>query len=107
MLLKSMAMAMAMETIALLAEEQPEPERADRFRLLVISSDPYPPSRVDVSVLFGEELTARGHTIDWLLQSEAPCDRSYVASWGGGRVWVAAADRRPGLLSALRKHFAA
>ena len=71
-----------------------------------MSSDPYPPTRVDVSVLFGEELSGRGHTIDWLLQSEAPCARSYVTSWGGGRVWVGAADRRPGLLSALHKHFA-
>jgi glycosyltransferase involved in cell wall biosynthesis len=97
---------MATETIAHLAEEQQEPERLHKFRLLVMSSDPFPPTRVDVSVLFGEELTGRGHTIDWLLQSEAPCARSYVTSWGGGRVWVGAADRRPGLLSALHKHFA-
>jgi glycosyltransferase involved in cell wall biosynthesis len=97
---------MATETIAHLAEDQPEPERRDTFRLLVMSSDPYPPTRVDVSVLFAEELTGRGHTIDWLLQSEAPCPRAYVTSWGGGRVWVGAADRRPGLLSALNKHFA-
>jgi glycosyltransferase involved in cell wall biosynthesis len=94
-----------METIAPLVEQQ-EPERSDKFRLLVVSSDPFPPTRVDVSVLFGEELAGRGHTIDWLLQSEADCDRSYVTSWGGGRVWVAATNRRPGLLSALRKHFA-
>jgi glycosyltransferase involved in cell wall biosynthesis len=58
------------------------------FRLLVMSSDPYPPTRVDVAVLFGEELAGRGHKIDWLLQSDAPC------------------DRRSSLLSRLHKHFA-
>lgn len=78
----------------------------NKFRLLVISSDPYPPTRVDVAVLFGEELAGRGHKIDWLLQSEAPCRRSYVTAWAGGRVWVAAANRRPALLSRLHKHFA-
>jgi glycosyltransferase involved in cell wall biosynthesis len=77
-----------------------------KFRLLAISSDTYPPTRVDVAVLFGEELAGRGHRIDWLLQSEAQCDRSYVTSWAGGRVWVGAANRRPNFLSRLHKHFA-
>lgn len=78
----------------------------NKFRLLVISSDPYPPTRVDVSILFGEELAGRGHKIDWILQSEAHCTRSYVASWGGGRAWVASANHRPSLLSRLHKHIA-
>src|SRR6202000_624421 len=60
-----------------------EPQRSDmiersphpKFRLLVLSSDPFPPTRVDVSVLFGEELAGRGHQIDWILQSEADLDR--------------------------------
>lgn len=77
-----------------------------KFRLLAISSDTYPPTRVDVAVLFGEELSGRGHRIDWLLQSEAHCDRSYETSWAGGRVWVGAANRGPSLLSRLHKHFA-
>ena len=78
----------------------------NKFRLLVISSDPYPPTRVDVSVLFGEELAGRGHKIDWILQSEEHCTRSYVASWGGGRAWVASANHRPSLFSRIHKHFA-
>jgi glycosyltransferase involved in cell wall biosynthesis len=79
----------------------------NKFRLLVISSDLYPPTRVDVSVLFGEELAQRGHKIDWLLQSETACARSYVTSWAGGRVWVAAANHGETLFSRLHKHFAA
>jgi glycosyltransferase involved in cell wall biosynthesis len=78
----------------------------NKFRLLVISSDPYPPTRVDVSVLFAEELAGRGHKIDWILQSEEHCTRSYVASWGGGRAWVASANHRSSLFSRIHKHFA-
>ncbi|HVO46548.1 MAG TPA: glycosyltransferase family 4 protein [Steroidobacteraceae bacterium] len=78
--------------------------RSRPFRLLVVSSDTYPPQRVDVSVLFGEELAGRGHRIDWILQSEAECRRGYVADWGGGRVWVAPADRGNSLFRRIRKH---
>jgi hypothetical protein len=83
-----------------------EPPGHPKFRLLVLSSDLFPPSRVDVSVLFGEELAGRGHQIDWILQSEADCDRGYVTHWGGGTVWVAATNSRNSLLSRLAKHFA-
>jgi glycosyltransferase involved in cell wall biosynthesis len=74
------------------------------FRMLGVSSDKYPPQRVDVAVLFGEELAGRGHRIDWILQSEKACAHSYVAHWGGGRVWVGATDLGTSLLRRLRKH---
>jgi glycosyltransferase involved in cell wall biosynthesis len=75
-----------------------------QLRLLVVSSDTYPPTRVDVSVLFGMELAKRGHQIDLILQSEAACPRPYVAQWGGGRVWVGATDLGSSLVRRLRKH---
>jgi glycosyltransferase involved in cell wall biosynthesis len=74
------------------------------FRLLVVSSDTFPPQRVDVSVLFGEELSRRGHKIDWILQSEAECGRPYRTEWGGGTVWVAPTDLGNSLLRRMRKH---
>jgi glycosyltransferase involved in cell wall biosynthesis len=79
---------------------------ARKLRLLVISSDKYPPTRVDVSVLFGEEMAGRGHKIDWILQSEADCPRSYTTSWCGGQVWVAPSNHRSSLLARLAKHAA-
>jgi glycosyltransferase involved in cell wall biosynthesis len=75
-----------------------------RLRLLVVSSDTYPPTRVDVSVLFGVELAKRGHQIDWILQSEVACPRAYVTEWGGGRVWVGATDLGHSLFRRLKKH---
>jgi glycosyltransferase involved in cell wall biosynthesis len=75
-----------------------------RLRLLVVSSDTYPPTRVDVSVLFGIEMAARGHEIDLILQSEAACPHPYVTQWEGGRAWVGATDLGHSLFSRLRKH---
>ncbi|MEP6546189.1 MAG: glycosyltransferase family 4 protein [Gammaproteobacteria bacterium] len=75
-----------------------------RFRLLVVSSDTFPPTRVDVAVLFGTELAQRGHQVDWVLQSETRCPRSYVTVWGGGRAWVGATDLGTSLYHRLRKH---
>jgi glycosyltransferase involved in cell wall biosynthesis len=72
--------------------------------MLVISSDNYPPQRVDVTVLFGEELAGRGHRIDWLLQSEAACPKPYVTPWHGGSVWVGPTDLGSSLLARIRKH---
>jgi glycosyltransferase involved in cell wall biosynthesis len=74
------------------------------LRLLVVSSDTYPPFRVDVAVLFARELAGRGHRIDWILQSETPCPRAHVASWGGGQVWVGATDLGNSLFHRIRKH---
>jgi glycosyltransferase involved in cell wall biosynthesis len=71
---------------------------------LVVSSDTFPPTRVDVSILFAVELAGRGHHIDWILQSEAPCERAYVSNWGGGRAWVGATDPGHSLFHRLRKH---
>ncbi|MEA3180295.1 MAG: hypothetical protein QOI59_3818 [Gammaproteobacteria bacterium] len=83
-----------------------DPPVHPRLRLLVLSSDTFPPTRVDVSVLFGEELAGRGHRIDWILQSEAECARGYVAHWGGGQVWVAPSNNKHSLLARLAKHAA-
>jgi glycosyltransferase involved in cell wall biosynthesis len=74
------------------------------LRLLAVSSDNYPPQRVDVAVLFGEELGGRGHRIDWILQSEGACDRPYTIPWHGGTVWVGATDLGTSLPSRVRKH---
>jgi glycosyltransferase involved in cell wall biosynthesis len=74
------------------------------FRLLVVAMDTFPPARVDVCVLFGQELASRGHHIDWLLQSEERCDKNYERQWGGGTAYVGRTDLGGSLLSRARKH---
>ena len=73
-------------------------------RLLFISSDKFPPFRVDVAVLFGKELVNRNYQIHWLLQSERNCKHSYQTKWKGGRVWVGATDNGTSRWRRLRKH---
>ncbi len=72
--------------------------------MLVVSSDTFPPTRVDVVALFGEQLAGRGHVIDWILQSEHSCSSSHAVSWSGGTVWVGATDLGDSLYHRTRKH---
>jgi glycosyltransferase involved in cell wall biosynthesis len=81
------------------------PPSDDRFRLLVLAADTYPPTRVDLSVLFGKQLSGRGHHIDWILQSEGPCRAAHIEAWGGGTVWVGPTDLGTSLVSRVRRHF--
>jgi glycosyltransferase involved in cell wall biosynthesis len=74
------------------------------YRLLLVSSDNFPVTRVDVAVLFGAEMAARGYTVDLIVQSEAVCARPYLAQWGAGRIWVGATDLGASLLHRIRKH---
>lgn len=84
----------------------PEPAAVKRgpIRLLFAAADLYPPFRVDVAALFGQEIASRGHQITWLLQAEAPCERAYRTTWNGGRVFVGANDPDESRLGRLRKH---
>jgi glycosyltransferase involved in cell wall biosynthesis len=74
------------------------------LKYLFVTADKFPPFRVDVRVLFVEELAARGHLIDWVMSSERPRERAGVESLGNGRAWVgAAADGQSRLAKALRQ----
>lgn len=57
------------------------------LRGLIAAADAYPPFRVDVAILFGEELVRRGHRFDWLLSSVDGTDSGEQALWEG-RAWV-------------------
>jgi glycosyltransferase involved in cell wall biosynthesis len=74
-------------------------------RILAVSSDTYPPQRVDVTVLFGDEIGSRGHQVDWILQSEQACAAPQVVPWKGGSVWVGPTDLRDSLFARVRKHW--
>jgi glycosyltransferase involved in cell wall biosynthesis len=87
-----------------MARSQPN-TRIDRMpSILFVSSDRFPPVRVDVSVLFGKELARRGYQLDFLLQSEGQCERSYEAKWENCRVWVGRTDNGASRLRRIRKH---
>jgi glycosyltransferase involved in cell wall biosynthesis len=60
------------------------------MKYLFATADKYPPFRVDLRVLFIEELADRGHEIHWVMQSERPRSRSGVEPLGNGLAWVGA-----------------
>lgn len=82
----------------------PETNTGRKPSILFVSSDKFPPVRVDVSVLFGKELARRGYRLDFLLQSEGPCDRSYETTLENCNFWVGRTDNGSSRLSRLRKH---
>lgn len=75
-----------------------------KLKLLFVAQDKYPPSRVDVSVLFHEKMISRGHKIDWLLQSEETIERSSVVKWGKSNVYLGKTDNGESFGSRLKKN---
>ena len=74
------------------------------LKFLFISSDKFPPFRVDVAILFGKEIVARGHKIDWILQSEQPCRSTYKTKWRNGTVWVGKTETGAKRINRVKKH---
>ena len=60
------------------------------MKYLFVTSDKFPCERVDVRVLLSEEMSARGHEIDWLMQSDPPLARSTAQPFGNGHAFVGA-----------------
>lgn len=77
----------------------------NKLRLLFISSDKFPPFRVDVSTLFAGKIVQRGHRIDWLLQSKDTLRSAYQTEWSGCKVWVGPTNNGTSIISRLMKHF--
>ncbi len=76
-----------------------------KLHFLFISSDMYPPFRVDVKVLFSQILSDRNHAIDWILQSNSPCKKAYQIKLANGQIWVGANSTGFSIGSKIKKHF--
>lgn len=74
------------------------------LNFLFITFDNFPPYRVDVAVLFGQEMVRRNHKIDWIMQSQKRCRLPYQTTWDGGRVWVAPTDLSSSRIGRIKKH---
>ena len=75
-----------------------------KLKFLFVSSDTFPPIRVDVAVLFGRELVNKNHQIDWVLQSEDNCKQSFKTTWCNCDVWVSKTDNGTTRIARLKKH---
>ena len=81
-----------------------EVQSKSKLKFLFVSSDKFPPFRVDVRVLFGKKMVERGHIIDWLLQSDEKLDNAYQTEWSGCKVYVGSTDNGTSIGSRLRKN---
>lgn len=79
-----------------------------RFRLLLMTSDMFPPFRPAAKSIFGDEFAARGHVVDWLLR---PDPRHGVEGgarpFGRGTAYVARTDTGESRRRRFRKHWLA
>lgn len=64
----------------------------NKLRILFISSDKYPFFRPAAGVIFSKELSSRGHVIDWLVQAESSCEKSFSIPIGNGHAYIAATN---------------
>ena len=81
-----------------------EIQSKSKLRFLFVSSDKFPPFRVDVSTLFGKKLAERGHIIDWLLQSDETLHSAYQTEWSGCNVLVGPTDNGTSMASRSKKN---
>jgi glycosyltransferase involved in cell wall biosynthesis len=82
----------------------------ERLKILFVTSDKFPLFRPAARAIFEEELSKRGHCIDWLLQgddrhhTEEQWNKRAVIPLGNGTAYVGATDRGGSRWRRLRKH---
>ena len=86
------------------ADERQQHRGAAPLRLLVLTSDRFPPFRPAAKAIFGEEFTDRGHIVDWLMQAEDPSADGGVKAFGNGHVYLAPMLSGETRFSRLKKH---
>ena len=78
---------------------------AKKLKFLFISSDKFPPFRVDVSILFGKEFVNRGHRIDFLLQSDKDCRFFFQTNYKSVRNLVGPTHNGTSFVHRFFKHY--
>ena len=82
--------------------------RTDRgLKILLLTSDHYPPIRPAAKAIFGEEFAARGHSVDCLMQASDAATAAGVYRNGGGRIYLAATKSGDTRLQRMKKYLLA
>lgn len=79
-------------------------KRTDPLRVLVLTSDRYPPFRPAAKAIFGEEFERRGHVVDWIMQAQDPATTGGKCRFGNGIVYLAATRKGTSRAHRLKKH---
>ncbi len=74
------------------------------LKVMVLTSDRYPPIRPAAKAIFGEEFSARGHRIDWLMQADDAATRGGQYRFGNGCVFLASTRAGKTRIQRLKKY---
>lgn len=74
------------------------------LKVMVLTSDRYPPIRPAAKAIFGEEFSARGHRIDWLMQADDAATRGGQYRLGNGCVFLASTRAGKTRIQRLKKY---
>ena len=72
--------------------------------MLFIARDKFPPFRVDITVLFAQELVKKGYSIDWIFQARENTHKSYSTKWSDGTAYIGATRDGVGIVSKALKN---
>jgi glycosyltransferase involved in cell wall biosynthesis len=76
----------------------------DSLKIMIVTSDRYPPKRPAAKAIFGEEFALRGHRIDWLMQAEDAATTGGTFEFGNGHVYLAATQAGNTRFHRLKKY---
>jgi glycosyltransferase involved in cell wall biosynthesis len=75
-----------------------------KLKIMLLTSDRYPPTRPAAKAIFREEFTRRGHRVDWLMQAVDATSDGGEFQFGNGRAYLAPAEAGTTRLRRLKKH---
>ena len=75
-----------------------------KLKIMLLTSDRYPPMRPAAKAIFREEFTRRGHQVDWIMQAVDATHGGGRLEYGNGQVYLAPADAGTTRWRRLKKH---
>jgi len=75
-----------------------------KLKIMLLTSDRFPPMRPAAKAIFREEFTRRGHRVDWIMQAVDSTRSAGQFQYGNGQVYLAPADAGTTRWRRLRKH---
>jgi len=79
-------------------------KRQRTLKLLLLTSDKFPPFRPAAKAIFTDEFQSRGHKVDWLIQAENTEHRSGKISTPHGNLFIAGTSDQTNMIARTRKY---
>ena len=81
-----------------------ETANGDRLKIMLLTSDRFPPFRPAAKAIFGEEFAKRGHRVDWLMQAADHNQPGGAHPFGNGFAYLAPTQAGETRIQRLKKH---